>query len=108
MEFGKTKHANGRAMTATGQTGRDAYLYEAQQVANAQRELDARMARLVNVIQEECAEGELLCPHRIGRRVLPMDLVRILDHFYDAGQAQEMADFLVATEDHPHDWKDEQ
>ena len=39
--------------TATGQTGLDAYVFEATQIANAQRELNARMDRLTTVIDRE-------------------------------------------------------
>jgi hypothetical protein len=39
--------------TPTGQTGRDAYIYETVAIANAQRKLDERMARLVKIIREE-------------------------------------------------------
>lgn len=43
--------------TATGQTGLDAYLFEAAAIANAQRELDARMGRLMDAITEENPDG---------------------------------------------------
>lgn len=39
--------------TATGQTGKDAYVFEAAQIANAQRELDARFAKLRQVVADE-------------------------------------------------------
>jgi len=42
--------------TPTGQTGTDAYVFEAAQIANAQRELDARFTRLRAVIAEEAPE----------------------------------------------------
>lgn len=41
--------------TSTGQTGTDAYIYEAAQIINARRELDARAARLANAMAEELA-----------------------------------------------------
>lgn len=42
--------------TPTGQTGKDAYVYEAAQIANAQRELDARMKRLLVAAHTEHPE----------------------------------------------------
>lgn len=39
--------------TATGQTGVDAYVFEAAQIANAQRELDHRFRRLREVVKKE-------------------------------------------------------
>jgi hypothetical protein len=42
--------------TPTGQTGVDAYTYEAAQIANSQRELDERMKRLVATVREEHPE----------------------------------------------------
>lgn len=54
--FGSKIHSNGRAMTETGQTGADAYAYEVAQIANARRELDARMANLVAVMTRELPE----------------------------------------------------
>lgn len=42
--------------TRSGQTGTDAYIYEASQIANCQRELDERMRRLCEVIHEEAPE----------------------------------------------------
>jgi hypothetical protein len=39
--------------TATGQTGRSAYIYEASAIANAKRELDERFSRLLTVMHEE-------------------------------------------------------
>jgi hypothetical protein len=42
--------------TATGQTGRDAYEFEAAQILNARRELDARVERLLRVMHEEAPE----------------------------------------------------
>jgi hypothetical protein len=39
--------------TPTGQTGTDAYVYEAAQIANAQRELDARMQDLLTAMHTE-------------------------------------------------------
>ena len=42
--------------TATGQTGKDAYIYEAAQIANAQRELDRRMKLLRETVATEAPE----------------------------------------------------
>lgn len=42
--------------TPTGQTGRDAYSYEAAAIANAQRELDARFRRLLEAAHREHPE----------------------------------------------------
>lgn len=42
--------------TATGQTGMDAYQFEAAAIANAQRELDARFQRLRAVVAAESPE----------------------------------------------------
>lgn len=42
-----------RFRTATGQTGLSAYVYEACQIANAQRELDARFHRLIDAVRVE-------------------------------------------------------
>lgn len=42
--------------TPTGQTGRDAYIFEATAIANAQRELDARFRRLLEVAHNEHPE----------------------------------------------------
>jgi hypothetical protein len=39
--------------TATGQTGPDAYVYEAAQIRNLQRELDARTRRLAEAMVAE-------------------------------------------------------
>lgn len=39
--------------TPTGQTGKDAYSYEAAAIANEQRELNARFRRLVDAVREE-------------------------------------------------------
>ncbi len=39
--------------SATGQTGLDAYTYEATAIANAQRELDERFHSLVNTVRRE-------------------------------------------------------
>lgn len=41
--------------TPTGQTGNDAYRFEAAQIADAQRELDARRDRLAAVMVAELA-----------------------------------------------------
>lgn len=43
----------GRFRTPTGQTGRDAYIYEATAIANAQRELNARFHRLIDTVRTE-------------------------------------------------------
>lgn len=42
--------------TATGQTGTDAYKFELAQIANAKRDLDARMARLQEAMAAELPE----------------------------------------------------
>jgi hypothetical protein len=42
--------------TVTGQTGKDAYIYEAAAIANAQRELNTRMKKLVDTIKEEAPD----------------------------------------------------
>jgi len=42
--------------TATGQTGRDAYIFEAQAIANAQRVLDQRFKALRETIAREAPE----------------------------------------------------
>lgn len=42
--------------TPTGQTGRDAYIFEATAIANAQRELDARFRRLLEAAHSEHPE----------------------------------------------------
>lgn len=42
--------------TATGQTGRDAYVFTAAKIANAQRELDDEFKALVKVMQNEAPE----------------------------------------------------
>ena len=42
--------------TVSGQTGPTAWEYEAAQIANAQRELDARAARLSDIMQREVPE----------------------------------------------------
>lgn len=39
--------------TPTGQTGPDAYVFEAAQIANAQRELDERFQRLLGTVRTE-------------------------------------------------------
>lgn len=39
--------------TATGQTGLDAYLFEATAIANAQRELNTRFHRLLDTVRTE-------------------------------------------------------
>ena len=43
--------------TPTGQTGTDAYVYEAAQIKNALRELNARAARLAAAMVDELPEG---------------------------------------------------
>jgi len=42
--------------TATGQTGRDAYIYESAQIANAPRELDRRFNELRKIVAAEAPE----------------------------------------------------
>jgi hypothetical protein len=42
--------------TASGQTGYDAYQYEAAQIANAQRDLNERFTRLVQIMHDEVPE----------------------------------------------------
>lgn len=42
--------------TNTGQTGRDAYIFEATAIANAQRELDKRFNRLLQAAHSEQPE----------------------------------------------------
>ena len=42
--------------TATGQTGKDAYINEATAIANAQRDLDDRLRRLCSAIHSEHPE----------------------------------------------------
>lgn len=42
--------------TATGQTGRDAYVFEATAIANAQRELNLRFRKLRATVEEESPE----------------------------------------------------
>lgn len=42
--------------SATGQTGRDAYIYEAAQIENAQRALNERFARLLTAAHDEHPE----------------------------------------------------
>lgn len=42
--------------TQTGQTGMDAYIFEASVIMNSQRELDARFKRLLEVVHEEAPE----------------------------------------------------
>jgi len=69
--------------TQTGQTGRDAYLYEATAIANAQRELNAKFRSLVNTMHIEDPElfsedddfawsgadsASLLVDHLLGKR----------------------------------------
>ena len=39
--------------TPTGQTGMDAYVYEAAQISNVQRELNARFHCLIDVVRTE-------------------------------------------------------
>lgn len=60
--FGDKTHANGLAMTATGQTGVDAYANELAQIVNAQRELQARAERLADVIEREALPVEVFVP----------------------------------------------
>lgn len=47
--------------TPTGQTGKDAYVFEAAAIANEMRELTARFQALREVVLEEMPE---LMPHR--------------------------------------------
>jgi hypothetical protein len=42
--------------SATGQTGTDAYQYEATGIANALRDLNARQSRLIDVILRELSD----------------------------------------------------
>src|SRR4051794_27029894 len=68
-----------RFTTPTGTTGRDAYIYEAAQIANAQRELDARMARLRTAIAREVPASETasITLHDDGSGpLLPVSIVR--------------------------------
>src|SRR6185312_10171433 len=58
-KFGDNIHSNGLAMTATGQTGVDAYTYELQQIVNAQRELQERAERLAEIIEREDVDAEV-------------------------------------------------
>ena len=68
--FGDKTHANGLAMTATGQTGTDAYANELAQIANAQRDLDERMANLVRIISEELP-ADVVTRHSIATDSFP-------------------------------------
>lgn len=43
--------------TSSGQTGFDAYIFEAQAIANAQRELNTRFVQLCQIIKEEKPEA---------------------------------------------------
>lgn len=51
-----TPDAGALFTTATGQTGRDAYVFEATAIANAKRELDARMRTLLEAMRAESPE----------------------------------------------------
>lgn len=42
--------------TPTGQTGQDAYIYEAAQIMNAQRDLNTRFHRLIETVRKEAPD----------------------------------------------------
>lgn len=50
------KNVRGEAMSPSGQTGHDLYVYEAAQISNAKRLLDDRMGRLLRTIRREQPE----------------------------------------------------
>jgi hypothetical protein len=86
--------------TATGQTGIDAYIYEATQIANAQRDLNRRMLRLANTIKAE--QSALPYRHSIATERFPDaestgDLMLLLPEFFtQATQASMLCDMLMA------------
>lgn len=89
--------------TATGQTGRDAYLFEAAAIANSQRELDARMERLTDAMVNE--DADLTCYSKITETISPsvFDLRRLLPaHFSRAHHASELVRYLISTLERPH------
>lgn len=94
--------------TRTGQTGRDAYIFEANAIANAQRELDARMERLTTAMLIE--DADLTCYSKITPTITPskFDLRRLLPaHFSRGAHASELVRYLLSTEERPHMHSDE-
>lgn len=91
--------------TPTGQTGRDAYKYEAQQIANLLRELDARATRLAKAMADENPDG-LPCPSRLGETMViaDYDLAGIArDGFVSRADDMEyVLGLLAATKDKPY------
>lgn len=58
--------------TATGQTGRDAYIYELAAIRNAARELNARASRLYATMRRELP-AEASSQHSLGDYTTPID-----------------------------------
>jgi hypothetical protein len=93
--------------TASGQTGRSAYVFEAAQVANAQRDLDERMERLCANVAAECADGELVgtfypSPERQPGFTLTQDVARVCRAGgYTTRQAGFVAALLVSKPERP-------
>jgi hypothetical protein len=63
--------------TISGQTGRDAYMFELAQIANARNELDRRMSRLIDAISADLPEnatGEMsIASEQFPNATLPLD-----------------------------------
>lgn len=78
--------------TPSGQTGKDAYVFEAQAIANAQRDLDARMRRLCQAIHTE--SPELLYS--------PSDYHPVLG--VTADRSRQLLAYLSLTPDQYRDW----
>jgi hypothetical protein len=95
--------------TPTGQTGRDAYVYEAAQIANALRELNARAARLAEAMAAELAP-DASCRVSIASESYPDatlncdrdGLARVLPMLGTAAEAQALAEFARAIADPAH------
>lgn len=74
--------------TPTGQTGKDAYVYELSAIRNSLRDLERRFAALGETIARETPDGAT-AEHEIGGRAFPIDAetIRTLARF----DAQDLA-----------------
>lgn len=95
--------------TRTGQTGTDAYLYEAAQIANELRELNARAARLaaamVAELPADASCNVSIASDRFPDATRPIDrdgLARVLPMFGEASYMPQLASYARAIGDSDH------
>lgn len=97
------RRVGGRFRTPTGQTGPDAYLYEAAQIINTLRDLDERTRRLAAAMAAELpADLELRWPIPSAQypdATTPVDragMARVLEHATRATDARQLAEYARA------------